>query len=152
MKRWIIYAAALAMLGISPLQGMDIGQLSPVETVWLTEQDGQVYIQTDGGDFGRGTDVPEALEQMNDSASRIIFLETADYLIIEEGKEELLEQVFKVLRPTCMICKAEQMPDLRAATSYLRVHEPELTLRQWRIERSTLPQLQERDGRFVWHV
>ena len=151
MKRWILYGAALALLGISPFRGMDIGKLSPVETVWLAHQNGQVLIQTDAGDIGRGATVQEALANLQDSAAGIVFLETADYLIVQTGAQMLLSQEGDVFRPSCMVCLAERMPDLEQATEFLRTHEPGTTFRQWKAERSSLPLLQEKDGRFAWH-
>lgn len=150
MKRWLLYGAAIALLGLSPLQGVDLGKLIPVETVWLSEQNGQVYILTDAGDEGVGTDVQTALNNLQDTASGIVFLETADYVIVETGGEELLEQLHSVLRPSSMICTADKQPELEEATEFLGAHEPHLTLRQWRVERSALPQLQGEKGRFHW--
>lgn len=150
MKRWILYAVALAMLGLSPFRGMDIGKLSPVQTVWLTEDKGQICMQTDTGDFGIGADVKEALHNLNKSAAGIVFLETADYLVIEAGREVLLEQAIAVFRPSCRVCAAEQLSDLNQATDFLRTHEPIITLRQWTIEQNKLQQLQEKDGRFSY--
>ena len=150
MKRWIIYAAVIAVLGFSPHRGVDISKLTPVQTVWLTEQNGVIYLHTDSGDFGAGADIEAALNTLNDSASGIVFLETADYLIIEVGREELLMQVNEIFRPGCMICTAEERPDLKKATAYLEIHAPDITLRQWRVEQKKLQQLQEKDGRLGW--
>lgn len=150
MKRWIIYAAVLAMLGFSPLRRIDIGNLSPVRTVWITEAQGQVYLQTDAGNFGAGANMEEAIEDLNASAPKTVFLETADYLIVEKGKEKILEQTTGVFHPTCMICVSEKMPDLEGATEFLSTHEPKLTLQKWRIEQVSLQQLYEQDGRFRW--
>ena len=150
MRRWIIYAAVIAALGFSPLRGMDISELSPVQTVWLSEEKGQVYLQTDAGDFGVGADIEEALSDLNKSATGVVFLETADYLIIEAGREDLLAQANEVFRPGCMACTAEKKPDLQKATAYLRIHEPSATLRQWCVEKNKLQQLLENNGRFSW--
>lgn len=146
MKRWIVYLAVLAMLGVA--DGMDISDLCPVETVWVARENGQIHIRTDAGDLGVGEDLRSAVENLNATAAGIAFLETADYLIIETGAEEILLQAGPVLRPSCMLCVAEKMPDLEAATAYLRIHEPVVTLRQWSKEQAPLPQLQEQDGRF----
>ena len=151
MKRWILYALVLAILGIAPTGGMDIGRLSPVQTVWLTEINGQIYMQTDVGEFGVGSNIEEALRDLNKAASSVVFLETADYLIIEKGREELLEQAAGAFRPSCMLCTAKKMPDLEKATDYLRIHEPGITLRQWRAEESPLQELREQEGRFGWN-
>lgn len=152
MKRWTLYAIALTLLGLSPQRGLDIGKLSPVETVWLGAQNGQIVIQTDDGNFGRGPDVQKAMQTLRDSSPAVIFLETADYLIVEQGQESLLEQVYAYFRPSCMICTAANTPDLQKATEFLQIHEPQSNLRQWRMERRQLQQLQEQEGRIQWYV
>ncbi len=153
MKRWILYAvvfAAVSAMGALPFHGTDIGELAPVETVWLSEKNGQVLLNTDTGDFGRGEDARSALEDMKSAAPGTVFLETADYLVVQSGQEHLLSQMYEILRPSCMVCRAEKMPDLEVATAFLSVHEPEVTLRRWRNDRENLPVLTEESGRYVW--
>ena len=150
MRRWIICAAAAVLLMISPVRGMDISQLSPVQTVWVAVENGQVYLQTDGGEWGSGTDIASALENLNETAAGVVFLETADYLILQKGEEALLEQAPTIFRPSCMVCVADEMPDLEQATAFLRLHEPSITLRQWSVEGNLLQQLTGSDGRFAW--
>ena len=150
MKRCFIYAAALALVIWSPFGGMDIGKLSPVETVWMEQRGDGVYLQTETGEAGCGRNAQEALENVRSGSSGIVFLETADYLILKAGCESLLEQLADVLRPSCMICTANQMPDLQTATAFLSTHEPNLTHRQWQAERCALPHLTEQEGRFTW--
>ncbi len=153
MKRWLLYLiiiAVISFLGISPFQRTDIAQLAPVEVVWLSSEKGRLCLQTDTQDVGYGTDVQSALENMMQTTAGTIFLETADYLIIEQGQEQFLEQIYSVLRPSCMVCVAAQMPKLDAAAEFLRVHEPEVTLRQLRNEEGTIKHLVEKEGRFSW--
>ena len=150
MKRWLVYLAVLVLCGTSANRGTDIGELAPVEVVWLTENAGQVCLKTDTGDIGRGEDVPSALCNMKATASGNILLETADYLIVELGKEDLLSQVYDLLRPSCKVCVARSMPDLEKVAVFFTAHEPEVTLRQYQVEQSILPVLGEQEGRFAW--
>lgn len=150
MKRWIVYIAVVILFATTPFRGTDIAKLAPVEVVWLTEKGGQVYLETDTGDTGRGANVREALEDMKAAAPGSIFLETADYLIVEQGREVLLEQTYDVLRPSCMVCTAEKMPDMEAVAAFLAAHEPQTTLRQWQVESQRLSVLKEQEGRFEW--
>lgn len=155
MKYWLLFFSvfiAAAALGTTSPRGTDIAKLAPVEVVWLSERDGQVSLKTDMGDFGVGEDMQAALEDMKASASGTVFLDTADYLIVEQGREELLEQAYTFLRPSCMICVAEKMPDLEVAAEYLSAHEPELTLREYRVDKGEIPELVEQEGRFAWNV
>ena len=150
MKRWFIYAAVLVLVTMSPLQGVDIGRLSPVETVWMEQREDGVYLRTDAGAIGWGENAKEALENLRTTSSGIIFLETADYLVLRIGSEKLLEQLTDVLRPSCMICVTPQMPDLQSVTDFFLTHEPNLTYRQWQVEGCALPYLIEQEGRFAW--
>ena len=150
MRRWIVYIAVVILFAVTPFRGTDIAKLAPVEVVWLTEKGGQVYLETDTGDMGRGADVRSALENMKAAAPGSVFLETADYLIVQQGREVLLVQTYDVLRPSCMVCTAEKMPDMEAAAAFLAAHEPQTTLRQWQVEGRRLSMLKEQEGRFEW--
>lgn len=150
MKRWLVYLAVLVLCGTSSFRGTDIGELAPVEVVWLTEKDGQVYLETDTGDMGRSEDVQGALHDMKAAAPGTIFLETADYLIVEEGREGLLVQLVDILRPSCKVCVARSMPDLEKVATFLNAHEPQVTMRQYQVEKGVLPILREQEGRFEW--
>ena len=150
MKHWAQYIAVLVLLATLPFRGTDISELAPVEVVWLTEENGQVHLQTDTGDMGKGRTVREALANMKATALGAIFLETADYLVVKMGREDLVVQVYDILRPSCMVCVAEKIPDMKTAAQFLAAHEPQITLREYRAECGNLAILAERDGRFEW--
>lgn len=153
MKRWALYGATILgaiLLSASPFRGTDIAQLAPVEVVWLAEDDDQVFLMTDTGDWGRGKDVREALSALKASSPGTVFLDTADYLIVETNAEEFLNQVADILRPSCMLCRAGSMPDLQEAAAFLIAHESGVTLRQWQEERMKLPLLKEEERRLSW--
>lgn len=152
MKRWLLYIIVLLLCGVSSNRGTDIGELAPVEVVWLSENAGQIYLETDTGDMGRGETIQAALSDMKAAAPGMIFLETADYLIVEPGSEILLEQLYDILRPSCKVCAAQSMPDLEEVAPFLNAHEPRLTLRQYQVETCVLPLLGEQEGRFVWNA
>ena len=150
MKRWIIYLAVLALCSTSSVRKTDIGELAPVEAVWLSEKDGQVYLRTDTADVGFGADVQSAAANMKATASRTILLETADYLIVEQGREALIQQVYDILRPSCKICVSRAMPDMGKVVQFLKTHAPQITIRQYQVETNTLPILKEQEGRLQW--
>lgn len=153
MKRWVLYFGTfliISSLGISPFCGTDIARLSPVEMVWLSSQGGEVYLQTDAGDLGQGENVQAALEQMHRTSPGTIFLETADYLIVQQGKEYLIEQVYGIFRPSCLVFAAPQIPEGEDLSDFLKSHERGIPLRQLRNEQRQLPLLTEHEGRFEW--
>lgn len=155
MKRWVLYIAlflGVAIFGAIPFRGTDIAELAPVEVVWLSQSGGRVHLETDTGDMGEGENVQAALNDMKAAAPGAVFLDTADYLIVERGSEELLEQVYDVLRPACMVCISKKMPEMEVVVEFLAAHEPERSLRQYRIEKEKLPELTEKEGRFMWNA
>lgn len=150
MRRWWIYIILYALVGVfglSPFSGTDIAKLSPVEAVWLEERDGYVRIETDSKEVGVGKTLSEALDNMKLTASGTVFLDTADYVIVKRGSEDLLLQVTDILRPSCSVCIADAMPDMEKAAEYLGVHEPTVKLKD--ISAAELPYLTEREGRMV---
>lgn len=150
MKRWLLYIIALLLCGVSSNCGTDIGELAPVEVVWLSETAGQIYLETDTGDMGHGDTIQAALTDMKAAAPGTIFLETADYLIVEPGNEILLEQLYDILRPSCKVCAAQLMPNMKLVAAFLNAHEPQVTLRQYQVEKCALPILREQEGRAEW--
>ncbi len=147
MKRWILYLAIIGVAAMSPIERTDIAKLAPIEVVWIAEKAGQVYLETDTGDVGCGDNVQEALKDMKATTSGVIFLETADYVIVEQGREALLKQCSSVLRPSCKVCTAKSIPNMETVAEFLSAHEPKQTLRQWRVEQMGLGMLNEKEGR-----
>lgn len=150
MRRWIIYAVILgasAMLNVTGFVGTDVGKLLPVQAVRVTKAGNMVIMQTDTGDIGIGTNPVKALGDMQDSAAGNLFLETADYLILQPGCEELLPELAEILRPSCKVCTEDGETDPEAAAEYLAVHEPAMTLRDWLGGERNIPTLMVREGR-----
>lgn len=153
MKRWLRYLIVIAfvvMYGASPFRGTDISALLPVEAVWVGMEGNMVRLETDTGQHGVGINVSKALEDLKSTAPGNVFLDTADYLIVQTGKEELLREIYPVLRPSCMVCAADTVADMEKAVEFLTAHEPMVTLRQWNVNQMQLQVLQEKEGRLKW--
>lgn len=152
MRHWYIYIilyAIVGVFGLSPFRGNDIATLSPVEAVWLEAEHGNVRIETDGGDIGVGETVLAALDNMKETASATVFLDTADFLIVKTGSEALIEQLREILRPSCSLCVAETMPDLKQTAAFLSMHEPSFKMKNSYAGVGELPLLQEQKGRLI---
>lgn len=150
MRRWKLYLLLLAsviVFGLSPFAGTDVGKLLPVEAVRLSWRNGQVRLETDMGDIGVGATVEQALADLKNTTGGILFLDTADYLLVKPGGEWLLEEICDFLRPACGICLEQGEGKLGDAAAFLAVHKPLMTLGKWRGGFSELPQLQMEDGR-----
>lgn len=144
MKYWAWYIGAVvlvAALGWMPFLGTDVARLRPVELISVSREEAQVLVETDTGDSGRGQTLELALEDLYDSTPGEIFLETAEYLLITPEGQSLLPELTKTLRPSCKVCLREGEMDLAEAAAYLSVHEPELTLQDYRTGEKDIPKL-----------
>lgn len=144
MKYWAWYIGAVvlvAILGWMPFQGTDVARLQPVELISVSQEENQVLVETDTGDSGRGQTLELALEDLYNSTPGEIFLETAEYLLITPEAQSLLLELTQTLRPSCKVCLREGEADLAEAAAYLSVHEPRLTLQDYRTGEKDIPKL-----------
>lgn len=145
-KRWVLLLAALILSRVEHT-GTQVDRLEPVEILMVTVQDGEVCILTDTGAHGVGPDLGRAVENLHASASAAVFLDTAQYLIVDEGGQMLLEQLYPMLRPACQVCRVQTDVDLTEAAAFLRAHPPQTRLIDWIAMRAELPTLYHREGR-----
>ena len=152
MRRWWLYIILYSLVGIcgfSPFAGTDLAELSPVEVVWMEEQNGFITIETDGGESGSGGTVAEALENMRHTAAHTVFLDTADYLIVRKGDEGLILQIVDKLRPSCGVCLSNRKLPLEEVADFLHTHNLAVKLKNISEETEKLPLLGERKGRVM---
>ena len=146
MKKWLIPGLLLLLVFVRPEStGTDISQLEPVAVVQVLTEEAGVHILTDTGSQGYGENLRLALENLHSSAPAEIFLDTAQYLIVDQ--ESYMEELSGHLRPACQICLAREPVDLELATSYLKVHGRKVTLLQYRAGMRDLPILYSKEGR-----
>lgn len=149
MKKWIHCALILAVIPIlsfGGLGGEDVGKLRPVQVVEIRNRNNGVLLRTDTQDLGVGADVIQALQDMKETSPARVFLDTADYLLIEPGAEIWLSQLQAYLRPSCCLCYIAGDVDLSEAGQYLQLHEPKLTLTHYEAGRRNLPELISKEG------
>ncbi len=152
MKRWMIYAAAAAAAVALKPGTKDVGNLIPVELLYISSEPGIIRAETDTGNMGVGENLDAALKNLEDTAPGTIFLETADYLIITENAAHLLPQLTQVLRPAAEVCIGIQA-DTQAA-AYLKAHPPEVTMKDIKAGNVGIPILIKSEERYhigeVW--
>lgn len=130
MKKWLYLTAVLAAVGVLsrlPHPARDISRLEPVRAVYLYMEAGMLCIETDTGGFGSGADLTEATADLRAGADGEIFLDTAEFLILNPEVPPAPD-FYTHLRPGCKVCYTDTAPDLTAAAEYLAVHPPETTL------------------------
>ena len=120
----------LALL-LVPRGGKDIGRLRPVEVVALYEQHELLFIETDTGDLGWGMTVDEAVGKLKQSTPGEIYLDTADYLLLEQGMEVYLPFLRPYLKKETLMVYGPHEVDLKEVAAYLRVHRPSRTIGKW---------------------
>ena len=134
MKKWLLPIAALAAVAIFsrlPHPARDIADLKPVRAVYIHMEGRTLHIETDTGDSGSGPDLAEASADLRSKADGEIFLDTAEFLILDP-EVPITGEIFALLRPDCRVTFTDASPDLEKAAAYLAQHPPILTLARLR--------------------
>ena len=134
MKKWLVFAAAVtavAILSRRPHPARDVAKLEPVQAVYIYQKNGTLCIETDTGAAGSGKTLTEAAADLKASASGEIFLDTAEFLLIDP-EVTITTDFHTLLRPTCGVTFTHATPDLQAAADYLTIHQPFVTLLELR--------------------
>ena len=137
MKKWLYPAAfiAAAILSRLPHPAVDIARLDPVRSVYLYMDGAELTIETDSGDSGTGADLEGAYAALRANAHREIFLDTAEFLILDPNVP-ISEPFYELLRPTTQVVFSNGKPDLETISDYLTIHPPEITLAKLRTQHS----------------
>ncbi len=128
MKRWIIYALALASLFL-PRGGIDIGKLQPMELLYIYMEEDKLIVETDTGDLGRGNNLDEAFSDLKSTTPAEVYLDTAAYLVVTEETKEYLPQLQEVLKRSTSVCQAEGKLDLQQSARFLSAHVPHVRMK-----------------------
>ena len=128
MKRGIIYFVLMVAALVVPVRRVDVGKLIPVETLFLYAEGDRIVLETDTGQTGKGSTVQEAAVDLRKKAPGYLYLDTAEYLLMEPGMEGYLAQMNPYLKASTGVCTAAKGTDLSKAAEYLTVHQPERTI------------------------
>ena len=129
--RKILYAVILLALLLVPLKKMDIAKLLPVETVAVYQEDGAVVLQTNTENTGRGATVYAALENLKAVTPAVVYLDTAKYLLVEEGAVDYVDDLRQYLKRTVevAVCNAKAM--VKEGAKYFASHGGTVQLKDW---------------------
>lgn len=142
----LLYIVILAAVLLVPTRGTDVGKLIPVEVIAVSENRGLITVRTDTGDTGEGNTLAEAFSDLKDTASGVIYLDTAEYLLLEPGTENAIPELQAQLKGNLRICTAPEDISLEGAAKYLSVHPSEERLNK--VETEKIPFLSEENGRY----
>lgn len=145
MKRILIYIIVTALALLVPEYGTDVGKLIPVELVFLYNDGEQIVIETDTEHIGKGVTVEEAVQNLSDTTPGVLFLDTADYLMVTEEAQTHLPELDLYLKGRVKVCLTEQGTDVKQAAQYLAIHQPGDTLKDAQITQKLI----EREGRYL---
>lgn len=148
MKKIILYAALLGAALVLPVQGTDVGKLIPVELLRIYKEGNAVVIATDLGETGTGATVEKAIENLKSTAAGIIFLDTADYLLVDGSARAEGTALKKYLKSSVRVCISTAELDMEKAAAYLSTHKPETKLRDYEHD-GTYAVLTMENGRMI---
>ena len=131
MKRIVLYMVILAALFAAPVESSDIGKLRPVQVVSVYKENNWVVMETDTEDRGYGGTAEQALKNLKDTSKGIIYLDTAEYLLLTKDTINAAEELREVLKDNVRLCLAAKEIDLAAASQYLSVHGDLPKLKAW---------------------
>ena len=120
----MLAALALAV----PVRRADVGKLRPVEVIAVGGSEGHCIIRTDTGDRGVGATLEEAAANLRDTAPGLIYLDTAEYLLLENNPGETSD-LERILKSHVRVCAAQGEILLEGIGQYLDVHQPKEQLR-----------------------
>lgn len=145
--KYLLYICILLAAVLVPDKGTDVGKLIPVEVVMISEDRGSITLRTDTGDSGTGDTLDAAISDLKAGAAGVIYLDTAEYLLLEEGLENQLNTIGGHLKGEVHLCHASEGISLEAVADFLSVHKPEVTLKTVSNYRS-IPIIWEENGRY----
>ena len=129
--RMVLYLVILGLLFLAPLERADIAKLLPIEAVAVYVENGEVVLETDTQDRGRGTDVANALQVLKDTTPAVVYLDTAEFLLVSKDAVGYVEQLNNYLKPSVKVCICEASGRVKEAVKYLEVHGNLPKLRDW---------------------
>ena len=143
----LLYIGLLLLVCFLPVQGTDVGELIPVEVIAVSESDGMVTVRTDTGEQGSGSTLQTAFEDLKNTTAGVIYLDTAEYVLLEPGNEEWIPVLRKYLKEDTKVCEAEENIGIDVIANYLSVHHPGICLKDAE-EVERMPVIVVQSGRY----
>jgi len=144
VKKWLFFLACLAVVAAlsgEGVAGRDVATLEPVQTVQLAVNGTDIILQTDTDAKGNGKSLETALQDLHETAPAFVFLDTADYLLVDPKLQGLIPSLQDLLRPSCRICLTEGQADMEQVGAFLKIHVPEVTMKDFLAGERGLPTL-----------
>ena len=130
--RRLLYALLLLALLFVPLRRVNIADLLPVESLAVYMEEGQVVLETDTAHRGVGETVEQALAALKENTAKVVYLDTAEYLLISEDAAEQIGALRSHLKDSVKVAVCEAKGKVKEAVEYLRLHQKMPDLREWK--------------------
>lgn len=118
----ILYILIIILTLAAPVKRLDVAKLQPVEAIALyTEQD-TVVLLTDTEDTGRGKTAQQALENLKATTAAVIYLDTAEYLLVAEDAASYAEELKPYLKSSVKI-RVYNGGKVKEEVKYLDAHD-----------------------------
>lgn len=130
--RKLLYVVILALLFFAPVKRVEVEKLLPIRAVALYTQGQEVVLETDTEHKGTGADALQALASLKENTPAVVYLDTAEYLLVSQSAEGFVEQLGNVLKPSVKVCVCDAAGSVKAVVEYLDVHAELTKLRHWR--------------------
>jgi len=131
LKRALIYCLLLIAVVLIPVERLDVGKLEPVQAVWAYRENGIIVLETDTEDKGSGETVEEALKDLEANCLGIIYLDTAQFLLVSEDLQEQIPELGQYLKGSVRLCVWDGKGSVEDAAKYMAAHEIGCKLRRW---------------------
>lgn len=145
MKRIFLYCLILGALIVIPVEKLDVGDLEPVQAVWAHKENGKIVLETDTNDRGTGATVKEALADMKNCCPGIIYLDTAQFLLLSEEVTGELAQIGAYLKDKVEVCLWDGQGEIEDAAKYMSAHRNGIRLKEI-TETDKLPKIERIQG------
>ena len=132
--RKVLYVALLIPLFFVPLNRVNVADLLPIEAVAVYMDGGQVVLETDTEHTGAGEDAGKALTALKENTPAVVYLDTAEYLLVAPDAVEQVEGLRSHLKSSVKVCVCQAAGKVKNAVEYLEVHGDLPRLRNWKTE------------------
>lgn len=120
--RTVLYILIIILTFFSPVQCLDVAKLQPVEAVAVYMEQDMVILKTDTEDIGIGKTTQEALQNLKDTTPAVIYLDTAEYLLVAPGAEQCAEELKPHLKTSTKV-RTYSGGEVKEEVKYLDAHD-----------------------------
>ena len=121
--RKVLYVALLVPLFFVPLHRVNIADLLPVEAVAIYMDGDRVVLETDTQHKGFGETAEQALASLKENTPAVVYLDTAEYLMVAPDAEAQVEGLRSHLKSTVKVCICQAAGRVKNMVEYLEIRK-----------------------------